>query len=252
MSFLVLMSDKFDPSMKTETNKANWMSIVSLSDATMCDESEDITIEITPPHCRHALEYLAEFYPDDRDALQAVADGIWIADSLHYTVRWHLRYFMVNPYITEHLKVNREISYEILWDKYLNADNERKKMLYLYSALSTHQMTITEELYKEVIDGLLNTDVRVLRKFLFELLFVAYNMEEIGVDKSMFEYGYEKIKAKKDELLQKHGLKDEDIPIIVPDPSFKAFEKQYPVLADFGYFEHLASNGFEKLMDMGK
>lgn len=184
-----------------------------------------------------AMDYLSNVYPDDREVIEAMADGILPADSLGYTVRWHLRYFMDDPYIREHRKVNKDIAADILKEKYENAKSERESMIYHYAMMSTHKY-ISEELYNKGVEDFFNTDIPVLREFLFRE--IQHYFKNSLIDKKIAEETVKRIHDRLDSLKEDFGLKkNEKLPDILIKPS-EELRQKYKLIKEYAYYNRLA------------
>lgn len=151
-----------------------------------------------------ALLYSANVFPDDTDVINAVIDGMIRGDSLGFTPRWHLRYFMDNKYIKEFTNVDKEIAYELLKSRYESSRNEKYRFLLYYSMISTHQNIMEDEIYDNLLSGYLKTDIHVLREF--ALNEIKYGLSERTISEAFYQDMLRRINAKIDSIIRINNI----------------------------------------------
>ena len=157
-----------------------------------------------PQIIKDAFLYSANVFPDDPDLINAVIDGMIKGDSLGFTPRWHLRYLMDNKYIKEFTNVDRKIANELLRLKYESLDNEQEKFLIYYSMISTHQNSMNDEAYDNLLSAYLKTDIPVLREFTFNE--IKFGLSERKISEAFYQEMLRKIDSKIDSIIKINNI----------------------------------------------
>lgn len=193
---------------------------------------------------KSAMEYLAEVYPDDKEVINAMIDGMIPADTLGYTVRWHLRYFMDNEHIKEYSKINRKLAANLLKERYDDVSDSGEKEIY-HCALMITNRYISEDIYKKGIDILINSEDPVIREFMFEG--IRYYLKNHLISKSIAEISIQRINEKLLNLKNALGINDDRITSDLLNSNNNNVKWKYNLINEFSEYYRMANDLSEKI-----